>query len=218
MDVFPLINIHTHSPARPGEWVIQNIHKDFFDLPPAFFSAGLHPWYVSAATWQQQLNTLKEISANTRMMALGECGLDKVCTTRYELQIEVFTAHIKLANQVKKPLILHCVRAHEDVLHLLEKHHSTVPVIFHGFNKGGLLAQRIVDKGYFLSFGKDLQRPHMPEIFAGISMTHLFLETDDANTGIEGVYNTAAGIRNISLEELSLQLKQNLQKVFNISV
>lgn len=212
------IDIHTHSPSKKGEWVIQNLYKDFDRLPVSFFSAGLHPWFIKEATWEQELHALKAISPGTKMLALGECGLDRICDTDYELQKTVFTAQVQFANQINKPLILHCVRAHEDVLHLLEKERNQVPVIFHGFNKGLVLAQKIISKNHYLSFGQAIERPHMQEIFSSLPLQNIFLETDDADISIEHIYKTAAAACAISEEELSLQLQQNVQEVFNISI
>ncbi len=208
------IDIHTHSPSRKGEWVIQNVYKDFDRLPSSFFSAGLHPWFIQKETWKQELNTLRSISTDAKMIALGECGLDRVCNTDYEFQQTVFIAQIQLANQINKPLILHCVRAYEDVMHLLEKEQNSVPVIFHGFNKGLALAQKLISKNYYLSFGKAVERPHVQDIFAALPLQHIFLETDDAEISIETIYKTAAAAHGISEEELSLQLQQNTAQVF----
>jgi len=212
------IDIHTHSPSKKGEWVIQNIHSHFDQLPSYPFSAGLHPWFIEKETWETAFRTLAKISSDINMLALGECGLDRVCATNYEFQKEVFTQQVKLANQINKPLILHCVRAHEDVLHLLEAQKNNVPVIFHGFNRGLILAQKIISKGYYVSFGAAVERSHMQEIFASLPLQHIFLETDDAEISIQSIYERAASSRNISMEELCLQLQQNLQTVFKINL
>ncbi|RYY68580.1 MAG: hydrolase TatD [Chitinophagaceae bacterium] len=212
------INIHTHSPAQPGEFAIQSRYKDFGIAPAAPFSAGLHPWYLSRNTWQSELKEIAKTATNPQMLAVGECGLDKVCQTEYVLQKEVLIAQVALANQINKPLILHCVRAHEELMQLLEQEHNQVPAIFHGFNKGLALAEKIILKGHYISFGTALERPHMEEIFAALPMTHIFLETDDAAVPIEYIYKIACAIRKISTEELGLQLQQNVQKVFNFLV
>lgn len=214
----PFIDIHTHSPSKKGEWVIENVYKDFDRLPASFFSAGLHPWFIHTNTWEQELKILASISSNTKMLALGECGLDRICDTDYALQQTVFAAQIKLANQLKKPLILHCVRAYEDTIHLLEKQQNSMPVIFHGFNKGLAMAQKLVAKNYHLSFGQAIERPHIQEIFSSLPLQNIFLETDDAAISIETVYKTAAAARGISEEALSLQLQQNAEQVFNTRV
>lgn len=212
------IDIHTHSPSKKGEWVIQNIHKNFDKQPSTPFSAGLHPWFIKKETWKKELNMIENISHDRNMLSLGECGLDRVCDTDYKFQQEVFIQQIKLANQLNKPLILHCVRAHEDVLHLLEQEKNRMPVIFHGFNKGLVLAQKIISKRYYLSFGAVIQRPHIKEIFAAMPLQNIFFETDDSEIPIHAIYETAATIRDISLEELSLQLQQNLQTVFKTTI
>ena len=214
----PYINIHRHGAEMPGEFGIENIYKNFDQLPISHFSAGLHPWYIDAETWPQEFARLKNISNEAAMVAVGECGLDKVCTTDFDLQKKVFLAQAALANELGKPLIIHCVRAHDEVIRCLEMAGNKMPAIFHGFNKSREVAERLLSKGYYLSFGKSLQTPHMQPIYASLPPDRIFLETDDAIIRIQDLYTIAAGLRGITVEALSLQLKQNVQTVFNISV
>lgn len=212
------INIHRHGAANAEhEFGIENIYNNFLPDRNNPYSAGLHPWYVDV-DWHNQFNELKETVTHKNCMAIGECGLDRICKTDFNLQKNVFAEQVRLANAINKPLIIHCVRAHEDVLFILRQLNNTVPVIFHGFNKSFALAEKIIAQGYFLSFGKDLQRIQLQEIFAGIPIEHIFLETDDKEISIEVVYSIAASARNISTEDLSLQLQQNLQKVLNTRI
>ncbi|HSN59572.1 MAG TPA: TatD family hydrolase, partial [Ferruginibacter sp.] len=119
------INIHSHQPAGPKEFVLQNLYKDFDQAKmPGYYSAGLHPWYINAATWKIEMEALKTNRVLKNILAIGECGLDKVCKTGFTLQQQVFIAQLLWANEIKKPLIIHCVRAHEDLLLLLKKHHN----------------------------------------------------------------------------------------------
>ena len=210
------INIHRHGIAADNEFGIENIYKIWEAAPTGYYSAGLHPWYIKQENWKQDFNKLESLAPDACLLAIGECGLDKVCATSFELQEKVFAAQIDLANRINKPLIVHCVRAFAEVLILLNKHNNKVPVIFHGFNKSRELAEQLVAKGFYLSYGKALQKPAIQPIFSTLPLTQIFLETDDATIAIESIYNWAAEARSISTEELSLQLQQNLQKVFNI--
>lgn len=213
------INIHSHYPAAAGEWAIQNLHKDFnLAIKPGIYSAGLHPWYIDEAEWKAAFDTLKQYSLQQHVIAIGECGLDKVCKTSFPLQQEVFIAQLLWANEINKPLIIHCVKAFDEILGLLKKHSNKVPVIFHGFNKNGLLAEKIMQQGHWISFGKALLKPGMQEIFAALPADKIFLETDDVTVNMKHIYNAAASAKEISTEQLNLQLKKNVRAVFNIAV
>ncbi|MEO8769144.1 MAG: TatD family hydrolase [Ferruginibacter sp.] len=213
------INIHSHNGANPNEWVIQNVYNGFErTLMPGNYSAGIHPWYIEAIEWKTAFSLLKTLSENDSVLAMGECGLDKVCKTGFHLQQEVFIAQILWANEINKPLIIHCVRAYEEVLQLLKKYNNKVPVVFHGFNKNLVLAEEIIQHGYFISFGKALRQPNIKNVFAAVPLEKIFLETDDTDKTIKMIYAEAASIKKISEETLSLQLVKNVMTVFNKDV
>lgn len=180
---------------------------------PGLFSIGIHPWYIDG-NGQEQLRKLKQWITHPHVLAIGECGLDKICNTDFYLQQEVFTKQIQWANSVQKPLVIHCVRAWEEVFSLLKKQEPTVPVIFHGFAKSGAIASRIINNGYYLSFGKALQQERIREILGNIPSDRFFLETDDAALSIESVYDMASDSLSIDHNSLSLQLQQNAAAVF----
>lgn len=213
------INIHSHAPAQPGEWAIQNLYSNFSSvIRPGTYSAGLHPWHIHETRWKQEFEALQSLSKQDQVIAIGECGLDKVSNTPFPVQQDAFIAQLLWANEIHKPLIIHCVRAHDEILKLLEIHKNKVPVIFHGFNRNRLLADRLTAKGHWLSFGKALLQPGMQETFNAVPPGKLFLETDDAGTNIESIYKAAAKIKNTTVDELHLQLEKNVRTVFNISV
>lgn len=210
------INIHSHHHAHKDEWVIKSLYRNFEETAEhGHYSLGLHPWHILTVNWIQAFTDLKQFSKSSSVLAIGECGLDKACDTNFRLQQEVFTVQVQWANEIKKPLIIHCVRAYEEVLSILKKYNNKVPVIFHGFNKNESIAAKILLNGHWLSFGKALLQDKMAAVFATLPLEKLFLETDDSDSTIEEIYIKAAGIKNISLEELNRQLNKNVQKVFN---
>lgn len=148
------------------------------------------------------------------MLAIGECGLDKVTTTPFDLQQQVFIQQIQWASQIQKPLIIHCVRAYDEVLQLLKAYQPGVPVIFHGFNKSVQLAQQVIHAAHYLSFGEALQKENIQKTFGELPIEKLFLETDDSDLSIKEIYQLAAKARSISEESLSLQLQKNIVRVF----
>lgn len=210
-----LLNIHTHHTPLPGQLAIMNLLKDFDAVPATgLYSAGLHPWYLHKETMDETLLQLKSALQKNNVLAVGECGLDKLCNTDYELQQYCFRQQVQLANQYRKPLILHCVKAFEDVLRILKEERVAVPVIFHGYHKNTALAQQLVKAGYYLSFGKHLLQPVMATVFQSIPLNHVFLETDAAEMPIDELYAAAAAIKQIPVVALEEQLTANAEKLF----
>lgn len=212
------INIHTHHPPAQDCWSIQNAHDNFEHLHTLqYYSAGLHPWYLNALTQESEFEKFKLYSNQKNVLAIGECGLDRLCNTTFPLQEKVFIHQIKWANELAKPIIIHCVRAHRQVLILLKEYNNHMPVIFHGFNNQIEIAHSLLKAGHFLSFGKSLFTPKMETVFSKIPAEFIFLETDDSDLSIQAIYQQAAKIKNCSLEKLSAQIQQNAKTVFNSS-
>jgi TatD DNase family protein len=201
------INLHTHQSSAAAS--IRSLYEHFErSKEPGFYSIGLHPCYLSLST----LDDVKQWAVYEQVLAIGECGLDKICDTNFELQQQVFYKQVLLANELNKPLIIHCVRAFEEALSILK--HAKVPVIFHGFNKSKELALQLTSKGYYLSFGKALEQERVKETLASIPPEQVFLETDMAEVSIESIYELAADALAIELNSLSLQLQKNARAVF----
>ena len=211
-----MLNFHAHTSSSNSIINISSSFDKILDI--GIFSAGLHPWFLNRSTFQQELNSLKKNSDKENVVAIGECGLDKVHNTPWDLQLEAFIAQIQLANSIKKPLIIHCVRAYDEIMLLLDDHKNSVPVIFHGFNKSILLAKQILHKGYFLSFGKSIFFAEKAEVFRQVPLDRLFLETDSASLPIEEVYIEAAKIKSVSLNDLDDAIDQNIRSVFGKSL
>jgi TatD DNase family protein len=95
---------------------------------------------------------------------------------------------------------------------------NIMPVIFHGFNNSESIAKQIINAGYYLSFGHSLFNPSTETTFSSIDNNLLFLETDDSEISIEKIYRQASCIKNISVDALSLQVKKNTKKAFNINL
>lgn len=210
------INVHTHH-TQPVEGILSigNLYKKFDAIETnSLYSVGLHPWFITAETWQQQFETVKETCRLQNVVAVGEAGLDKVCTTDFAVQQTVFAAHIQLANELQKPLIVHCVRAHAEAMQLLKQQQVNVPVLFHGFTKSKELALQLMAQGYYLSFGHGLMKENLRTLLAALPIEQVLLETDNSTASIEEIYKLAAAAFQIDEDSLSLQLQKNAAKVF----
>jgi TatD DNase family protein len=209
------IDIHTHKVQNHAdELAIININSHFENsFQEGFYSMGLHPWYLSDSAnydYKQLCNGV--LSKN--IIAVGEIGLDKICNVDFNLQINYFQKQIELANEVNKPMIIHCVKAHEEVLSILKESKVNVPVIFHGFNRKVELAERIIKDRYYLSFGKSLFSASVQSYFATLPFERVFFETDDSDFTIEQVYQKASEISDTDIEEVKSMIATNCLTVF----
>lgn len=207
-------DIHTHNLRPESECLsIFNRYEHFDAINEGMLcSVGLHPWYLDHAA--ADIVSLKERVQSVDVIAIGECGLDKIRGAAWDRQMHFFEQQILLANECYKPLIIHCVRAYEETLNMLQQ--AKVPVIFHGFNKKMPVAQCILSAGHYLSFGAALLKPGASavDVWEQAPVTQCFLETDDATVSIRDVYAAAAGIRKTGEDALILQLEQNFKNVF----
>jgi TatD DNase family protein len=177
---------------------------------------GIHPWYIKNESISEEIIELKMNSTKQNILAIGECGLDRFCETPYKLQQEIFKQQIIWANEIAKPLIIHSVRTYDDVLQTLKDNKNIMPVIFHGFNKNKIIAQKIIASGHYISFGKDVSKSELETVIASVPLDKIFLETDESDLPIEFIYKEFSRIRNIPLSQLILQTNKNLKTVFKI--
>lgn len=211
-----LYNVHTHHHPEDKDMVyIENRYKNFdTDITGQKVSMGLHPWYLEAEKLEQQFAGLENNSLKPGVLAIGECGLDKLTATDWNLQLNAFRRQIILADQLGKPLIIHCVKAFSEVLAELKQ--VKVPVIFHGINNKSSVVQPVIDGGHYLSFGKSLLSYNeiILDTFRITPLEQVFLETDDTDIDIREIYKSAAKIKNITEKEIVLQLEKNFLNVF----
>lgn len=210
----PYINIHSHHEAADPEVLTLVSRYAHFDQRDAKqrYSLGIHPWYISDAP--VQLEQLATHLGDAGVLALGECGLDRLCTTDWGLQRKTFARQIALANQYRKPLVIHCVKAFPEVLSLLQD--ARVPVVFHGFNNRPSLAAEVLSRGHYLSFGAALLREDAAAagVLATVPADRFLLETDDRqDLDIREIYRKASIIRKTGEDVIILQLQKNFQKV-----
>ena len=200
---------HHHKNIQNG---IYNV-EIFGEVPDLQFSAGIHPKDIlenndDAFTW------LQEISKNKNCFAIGECGLDGLIDVNNELQEEVFRRQIKLANELQKPIIIHCVKKHYELIPF--KKLAKFPMIVHGFNKKKEVADALLKEEFLLSFGKAvLHNVSLQEILKNIAPEKYFLETDDADINIEILYKKCADIRGENVETIADQINKNLDLLIN---
>jgi len=210
------IDIHTHKTANNNPAII-NAPLNLENLDKKkWYCIGVHPCDTTAISLEKQMVQLKTMANKKNVMAIGECGLDRLCNTALDIQKERFVAQIQLANDINKPLILHCVRAHDDLLQLLKKQNNHVAAVFHGFNNNINIAEKCLNAGHYLSFGQSIFHERSESVFKQMPLDKIFLETDDSEIDISTIYKKAAEIREISIPYLSEQIQKNFSNLFKI--
>ena len=188
-----ILDIHTHNAQTHA----QTIEAE-----------GIHPWHAASC----DIAEIERLAPSAD--AIGEIGLDYACAVPREVQLAVFLAQLILAEQLEKPVVLHCVRAFEDVMKEVGRYRLKA-VIFHGFIGPVEQAQRAVDQGYYLSFGeRTFRSPKTIEAMRSTPLSHLFIETDESTTPIEEIYAKIAELRGITVEELLKATEENFKRIF----
>lgn len=172
------------------------------------FSCGIHPWYSEDS--DSQMAYLTEIVTDPRIVAIGETGLDKLKGPLYEIQIPVFKKHIELSEKLRKPIIIHCVKAWEELIKIRREFNPTQPWIIHGYRSKPELTKRLVAEGFLFSVGDDINVESMPLI----PIESIFCETDEDEMDIREVYYQAAQAVNMELEDFINQVAKNVYRVF----
>lgn len=214
---FQYIDFHTHRIADDAE--VFSLYNQIIGQQEEFKllrSSGIHPWYVSKENAIELKQILSELAYTSEIMAIGECGLDKVCSTPMEIQTDVLRFQIDLANQSKKPLIIHCVRAYQEVTSLLKSMDNSVPVIFHGFNKHYQLANELLNAGYYISFGKSLYHERTQHVLTQCPINRIFLETDGEPFSVKELYKTASEVLGLPVSILQTRILQNFKNITSI--
>nr|WP_315395513.1 TatD family hydrolase [uncultured Sphingobacterium sp.] len=210
------IHTHQHHSSETERFdvfnLILNADPDDHYLPPV--TAGLHPWHINESDPFKGISILQELLRDHEILAVGECGMDKVISVPLNVQQDVFQKQVSLAKEYGKPLIIHCVRAFDEVQQVLKSENFTGHIIFHGFNKNRELAEQLLKKGYYLSFGSSILTGKLDETLVATPLEQLFLETDDAHADIRELYAYAAQLKKISINELKENIIRNYQLVF----
>lgn len=212
------LDFHTHQIVK--EAGAQNIYNVILSeetmqdqrwMKQEAVSVGIHPWYMAGNRLDEMLAFLQEVAVLPVVKCIGEAGLDALRGGDMAVQEMVFTRQIRIAEAVGKPVVIHCVRAFNELMAVAKNVRPDVPMIIHGFSRKPELARKLISAGFYLSFGKDLlNKPQVQEAFRETPAHRLFLETDDReDISIQEVYEKAAAIRGISIEELQEKIYQN---------
>lgn len=217
-----LYDIHTHDaltsdtdddvPKRDITYIL-NVYPLGFEYAKDsdecdWFSCGVHPWYSEDA--EPQLKFLKEIAGDSRILAIGEAGFDKLKGPSLDIQQKIFEQQIELSEQLQKPLIIHCVKAWDKLLHLHKVYNPKQTWIIHAYKGKPELTRQLLTHGFMFSIGEKYNE----ESLKLIPPDRLFCETDDEDIDIEEVYTDVAESLGITIEKLASHIENNIRRIF----
>lgn len=199
-------------------------------FPEVSSSCGVHPLYKDEVVDEQ---LLLEYASAEQVVAIGETGLDFFyAADTKEWQIDAFRKQIRVAKQLKKPLIIHTRDARQETLDILrEEGADEVGGVLHCFTESLEMAEEAMQMGFYISVSgivtfknaKELQ-----EVIKAIPLERLLVETDSPylapvpHRGQENepaytadVAKFVAELKGVSLEELAEVTTNNYFKLFS---
>lgn len=185
---------------------------------------GIHPWLVDKLDYNLALQTIKNYINDPNFFALGEIGLDKVCSCDYNKQKHIFSTQLDLAKTFKIPrIIIHSVKAHSDILYFLKEKRITQNILIHDFYGAPQTALQYLNKNAkfrcYFSFGTKLfHHEKAIEAFRSLPINRVFLETDDqVDYTIFDIYQRASNLLGVSMDRLKYILYQNYLEFIKVS-
>ncbi|MGI9280803.1 MAG: TatD family hydrolase [Endozoicomonas sp.] len=196
-----------------------------------YVALGLHPYFLKNHE-ESHLNELKRclIREQESVSAIGEIGLDYALPEpNHERQLHYFVRQLELADQFNLPVILHCRKAHDEILKQLRHFKLKRSGIVHAFSGSEQQARHYIELGFKLGFGGTLtyeRARKTRQLAASLPLSSMVLETDAPDmpmSGYQGQRNTPtrlplvlqqlAELRSCSVEEIALVTTENASSI-----
>lgn len=209
------IDVHTHTFSSDKKvFSIVNTYPNSVNFSQPF-SIGMHPWFINSDKIEEEILLLESKLQYKNCVALGECGLDKRIDVDFELQKAIFKKQILISEKYKKPLIIHCVKAYQEIIEIKKEMQPNQTWVLHGFNKSKQVAESCIKNGILLSFGAAMiKNKKLQDVFLEIPISSILLETDNSKLEIQAIYQKVSAIKNIHLKDLQEAIHQNFKKIF----
>lgn len=200
----------------------------------AYPMIGLHPEEVKA-DWKDQLAELRKMQISD-FIAIGEIGLDYYWSREFEQkQLEAFEEQVKWSVETRLPLMIHCRKAQNEMVHLLRQYQKDLPGgVFHCFTGNQKEAEELLSfDNFVLGIGgvSTFKSSHLREdLPAAVPMNRIILETDspymapvpyrgkrNESAFVIEVLKTLAKAYGVSEEEFAEQTNKNVESVFQLN-
>jgi TatD DNase family protein len=212
------IHVHDGNPAS-GIFIVESLmaHEEKLpsDVPGVTYTYGIHPWFLNEVNYNEQIISVENIVSQTDIIAVGEAGFDRLRGPSLELQRIAFERQIVISEKSGKPVIIHCVRAWDELLTVHKKLKPKLPWLVHGFRGNAELASQLLSKGMYLSIWFEfVLRPESKDLLIHLPLNRLFLETDGAKADIRDIYKKVAADLDLTIVELKSIILNNFSSFF----
>lgn len=208
--------------------------------PVVFAAIGVHP--NDGNSWGlTTLSTMRELSKNPKVRAIGEIGLDYYRDySPRELQKEIFEAQLDLAAELSLPVVIHNRNADVDMLPILDDWQSELvgsrnplaerPGVLHSFSSDLENARRAVAKNFMIGITGPVtfkKAENLREIVREIPLKSLLIETDapfltpqphrgkrNEPSHVRFIAGKIAEVKAISIEEVGQVTSENAERLF----
>ena len=217
----------------PEQWPVAQTLSE--SLNGVYFTAGLHPWWLAQVKVDQDFSKqLSKVLDHSNCVAIGECGLDAAITMPLQEQRAVFEQQIALACDRNVPLVIHCRKAHSEVLALLKRFQPAKGGVIHGFSGSQAIAEAYWKLGFYLGVGGTItyQRANKTrQALEAMPLESLLLETDAPDMPLQGkqggrnsplylpeVGQALADLKQLPLADIIQQTTDNSCRLFSIEM
>ena len=197
-----------------------------------YATVGIHPHNADRFN-EKILETLRSISENPKVVAIGEIGLDYYRNlSSKDAQQKAFETQLILAQELKLPVVIHDRDAHAEVLKTLSKFKGKTNGVMHCFSGSPEIAEQCIRMDYCVSFAGPVTFPNaykLHETAKTIALDKILIETDCpwlAPQNMRGKRNEpaflpftaekVANLRGISLDELAEATTKNAKQLFHL--
>jgi len=198
-----------------------------------YATVGIHPHNTNTLN-EKTLDTLRELAANPKVVAIGEIGLDYYRNlSPKKVQKRAFETQLALAEELGLPVIIHDREAHEDILQALLRFRGKIKGVMHCFSGDKKMAQQCIDLGFRISFNGTITYPknhQLREIAKWIDLESILLETDCpwlAPQEVRGKRNEPsflpmiareiANLKRISVDDLAETTTRNAEEILKLN-
>jgi TatD DNase family protein len=224
-----------HSCVEPSEFpAIQAIADRF---PEVFFAVGLHPLDVEELWREGVEEKIRDLAiSDARVVAIGETGLDFFKASNQQQQMEAFEAQLTIAQQLDRPVIIHCRDAAGPMADLLRhfwQRQGPVKGVMHCWGGTPEETEWFLDLGFYISFSGTVTFKKALQIQESARMVpsdRLLVETDcpflapvpkrgerrNEPAYVRYVAEQVANLREIPLEDLAAQTTENACRLFGL--
>lgn len=216
------IDIHVHSgqPAK-GIFILESLmaHEEKLpeDNPGVAYTYGIHPWFLNEDNHDKFILSVENLVRLPFIVAVGEAGFDRLKGPSAELQRRTFEEQVMISEEIKKPMVIHCVRGWDELLSVQKRFRPKMPWLVHGFRGNTVLANQLLSKGIFLSIWFEfVLRPESAVLLRSLPLDRIFLETDGADVDIKHIYDKVAVDLDIAVDQLKKLIIRNFNTFFGM--